>query len=242
MSAPAVSLREPSPALYIDTLVSGFPAKERDSRGMFFLQGAFDDSGSDLNAPFYVLAGFVANVGQWKRFSDRWQEKLDAEPSIVYFKMSEAMSLNEQFAGWPAAHRDQKIFELAEIIRDFVEMRVYCSLFRADFDAVVTKLIPRSEFCDPYFLCFHDVIFSVAGFLERGGVGRGNVDWRSRMCCQAVNSTLARRLLRASCVAVRWAAASCSGPAHGSRGGRSSSISSESRRRNSVPESRKGPP
>src|SRR4051812_21465009 len=111
-------------SMFVRSLVSGLPTDLRERRVMFFLQGAFDDSGSEPTSPFFVLAGFLANVGQWERFADAWQAKLRADPAIGYFKMSEAMGRYGEFDGWPRALRDQKVLELAEIIVPSVIARV----------------------------------------------------------------------------------------------------------------------
>ena len=54
----------PSPADYIDALVSGLATpEERERRPLMILQtGYFDDSGSDIGSRYYVLAGFLAPV------------------------------------------------------------------------------------------------------------------------------------------------------------------------------------
>ncbi len=86
---------------------------------MLLQTGYFDDSGSDAGSQWYVLAGFIAPIEEWKSFSAKWRATLDKETSLRYFKMSEAMSLEGLFKrGWTIPLRDQRIFELAEIIEE----------------------------------------------------------------------------------------------------------------------------
>jgi len=69
---------------------------------MMVLQACLDDSGEldqTIN-PVFVLAGFIAESESWASFSHDWHAALYAPPSIKYFKMAEAASLRDQFAGW----------------------------------------------------------------------------------------------------------------------------------------------
>jgi hypothetical protein len=112
---------------------------------MIMLQAYLDDSGSEPQAPHFVLGGFLANVGQWKRFSDLWKQKLDAEQAIDYFKMHEAMAFRGQFEDMQRPLQDQKIFELAEIAHDHIEARIDCVMPRAEFEEWVTPNAPIPE-------------------------------------------------------------------------------------------------
>jgi hypothetical protein len=56
------------------------------------LQGYFDDSGSHGGEGLYVLGGFLAPSVSWSRFNSEWQHVLNKDPTIAYFKMSEAIS------------------------------------------------------------------------------------------------------------------------------------------------------
>lgn len=58
---------------------------------MMLLQGYFDDSGSHGGEGIYVLGGFLAPSVSWPNFSAEWQNVLNKEPAIDYFKMSEAI-------------------------------------------------------------------------------------------------------------------------------------------------------
>jgi hypothetical protein len=83
------------------------------------LQGYFDDSGSDAGSKYYVLGGFIAAVEEWKAVSERWAKVRDKEPSLRYFKMSEAMAMDGQFkSGWTVRLRNQRIMEFVDIIQE----------------------------------------------------------------------------------------------------------------------------
>lgn len=166
----AVGCSESKPSDYVEALVSGLPTYARKGRLILVFQGFFDDSGSHANEPFYVLAGFVSTVDKWKVFSDEWQAKLDEFPGLRYFKMSEANAMAGQFrSGWNPQTRDQRVFELAEIIKKHAMVRVTSSLKRSDFEAFCTKIVDLPEINDPYFMCFYQLVFAINSFqLENG--------------------------------------------------------------------------
>jgi hypothetical protein len=136
------------------------------------LQGYFDDSGSSRREPVFVLAGFVSTVEKWQAFSDDWKAKLDESPSLDYFKMSEAAALSGEFGrGWNPALRDQRVFELAEIIARHALVRVDSWCYREPFDDIVRGIVSLPEFQDPYALLFYQLIFAVITYrLENDGV------------------------------------------------------------------------
>jgi hypothetical protein len=187
---------ESLPSDFIDALVAGLAPDEREGRLLMVIQtGYFDDSGSDAGSEYYVLAGFVAPVSDWKAFSAKWRVTLDKEPSIRYFKMSEAMAMDGLFKnGWTVPLRDQRIFELAEIIEELDPARIECFLKRSDFDNFVSGILPGRTFSDPYFMCFYHMILSIAAnaasipwnkdcdfiFDDQGSLGKNAVerwDW-----------------------------------------------------------------
>jgi hypothetical protein len=161
----AVIRAAPSPADYIDALVSGLatPA-ERERRPLMVSQtGYFDDSGSHFGSQWYVLAGFIASVEQWKTVSTKWAQVLDKEPSLSYFKMSEAMAMDGQFRrGWTVPLRDQRIMELVDVITELDPPRIECFLNRSVFNAFVKGILSGGSFNDPYFLLFYHLILSIA--------------------------------------------------------------------------------
>jgi hypothetical protein len=122
---------------------------------MILQTGYFDDSGSDVGSQCYVLAGFIASVEDWKAVSTKWAQTLDKEPSLRYFKMSEAMAMDGQFRnGWTVPLRNQRIIELVDIIAELDPPRIECFLKRSHFDTFVKGIIRGDAFSDPYFICF----------------------------------------------------------------------------------------
>src|SRR5271165_6315742 len=108
-----------SAADFVWALVSGLPSDQREKRRLMVLQVAADDSGSEPQQPFFVLAGFCAQASVWADFSDAWDEALKLPPRLESFKMAEANALRGQFdpeKGWNEERRDQRLDILVEII------------------------------------------------------------------------------------------------------------------------------
>ncbi|WP_338822085.1 hypothetical protein WDM22_38355 [Bradyrhizobium septentrionale] len=133
------------------------------------LQGYFDDSGSHAGSNWYVLGGFLSTAANWKLFSDAWQEALRKEPAIDYFKMNEARTLDGQFKGWPAALRDQRVIELAEVADKYSVARIAAVMRQEDFNQHIKGVSPWKELDDPYFMLFYQIIVLTANFLQKLG-------------------------------------------------------------------------
>jgi hypothetical protein len=86
--------------------------------------------------------------------------------------MSEAGSLKGEFRqGWNPALRDQRVFELAEIIAKHAMARVDSWCYREPFDATIRGILKdHPEFEDPYGILFYQLIFSIITFrLDNSG-------------------------------------------------------------------------
>jgi hypothetical protein len=158
---------------------------------MLMLQAYFDDSGSDVESQIFALAGFVCSVEGWKEFSSRWQATLNKEPRLAYFKMSEASALDGEFKrGWNPSLRNQRVFELADIISEYASARVDCAIMRAQFE-YFRRGLRGGAWADPYFICFYYVITVCLEYLlsldqeatcdfifdEQGAIGYHAIGW-----------------------------------------------------------------
>ena len=133
------------------------------------LQGYFDDSGSHGGDGLYVIGGFLAPDVSWARFIAEWQQALAKEPAIDYFKMSEAISLRGQFERWPAALRDQRVFELAEVTEKHAVARISAMVYKQDFDAHIKGASPWRELDSPYFLLYNQIVVLTINFIRELG-------------------------------------------------------------------------
>lgn len=83
------------------------------------LQAFVDDSASDADEQRLFMAGYLNYSEKWALFSEAWREELKVAPSIDYLKMSEANALADQFNGWDAKVRDEKLRSLVRVINHF---------------------------------------------------------------------------------------------------------------------------
>ena len=160
-----------APADFIDALVSGLATpEERERRPLMVLQtGYFDDSGSDHGSRWYVLAGFLATVDEWKAVANAWAKTLKRE-ELPYFKMSHAMALDGPFRrGWTPALRNKLILELVDVVTEINPWRVECFINRSLFEAFVKGILESEIFNDPYFMLFYQIVLSVCANAERLG-------------------------------------------------------------------------
>lgn len=124
-------------------LVSGLPSGARENRLLMHLQAFIDDSGSEPQSPAFVLAGYITSTARWSRFADEWRDTLNEPPGAAYFKASEAMSLRGEFSlrkGWTDAKRDERVIDLARIIRNHALVSLSATLRHHDWEGTIKKL------------------------------------------------------------------------------------------------------
>lgn len=126
----------------------GFARGALKQRKLLALQFYIDDSGKN-DPPVFVLAGFVASVDAWLAFHEDWKAALDRSPRLEFFKMSDANQCNGIFRGFSKAERDNKVLELASIIRNHVEFGVSIAIPHAAYDNVFKGRIMR-DYDTPY--------------------------------------------------------------------------------------------
>ena len=162
-----------SPSEAVWALVSGLPTGLREQRLVMALQLYIDDSGSNPESPYFVLAGFVSTTEKWARFSDDWKALLDGDPAreipaIDYFKASEADSLLGQFSrwrGWTERKRDVRVLEFASVARQAGLARVACAMRNDHFEKHI-KSLPyperRMSSDSPYSLLVYNLVLALA--------------------------------------------------------------------------------
>ena len=140
------------------------------------VQAYVDDSGS-TDGPVFVLGGFIANVEQWCAFSVDWNAALNQPPTANYFKMREAAWLNGQFdkrRGWTEEKRNERVIQLAGIIRKHAIVRIHAQIRHADFIQVIRdRRVPVRRFAvdSPYILLAENLILRVALNSSLLGIG-----------------------------------------------------------------------
>jgi hypothetical protein len=146
-----------APWTLLDSLVCGLPKTQRERRRIVILTAFSDDSGSDGTTPFFVLAGYVAEVERWNAFSEDWGMMLERQPRIEYFKMREAESRRGQFGGWSIEQAVAKQIQLAECIKRHARFGIGSFVSHRAYNAIMRDRLPPT--CDsPYWLCFMEIV------------------------------------------------------------------------------------
>jgi len=143
------------------------------------LKAYVDDSGSDGTGTPYFLAGFLMSSEHWEEFSDAWQLVCDQEPSIEYFKMTEAHSRTGQFARralFKPDSRDNKVHSLLEVIETTQPVGVYSAVDWPEF-RVSQKPFVSGSATDPYHCLVPWLLDSVMAWQKYEGIFPTPVDF-----------------------------------------------------------------
>ncbi len=165
-------------------LVCGFPLRLRKKRCIVVLHGYADDSGSDglrnendgsVSGNVFVLAGLVASAERWEYFSDRFEEICNESPQMPDFHMAEAWRIKGRYKWRDEQQRDSRIKPLVELIKQSAQYRVESVLAWPNYLRIVKGHVPPG-LDSPYFLLFHNVILSIASFMDKAAI-EGTADW-----------------------------------------------------------------
>jgi hypothetical protein len=185
----------------VRALVSGFTAEARGSRlAMTILQACIDDSRTRTTASdrIFMLAGLVSTYDAWADLADAWKAKLDEPPGLGYFKLSQALSLKDQFSqekGWTPELRDERLCELARIAKSHALCGISCYMPEGLYNDFVKSFARHKELKDPYFLCFYQIVDAITSardlfpptdgldyiFDEQQDIGKRAVHWWDRL-------------------------------------------------------------
>jgi hypothetical protein len=128
------------PCVWVRSLVSGLPHRERKRRLLLVLQILIDDSGrGQEHTTAFVLAGFIAPVRIWESFADEWDKALHASPKIDYFKSYEAYGFRKQFKGWTEDARDKKLLKLIAVIRKHYWSAIKLTVSGTELNQILQK-------------------------------------------------------------------------------------------------------
>lgn len=156
-------------SLRLLSLVSGFPEPKRSQRWLLMLQ-AFCDESLENDAGLFVMAGYVAPVQSWLKFSDEWQAvlSLDQKPfrPMTRFKMSE---MNHE-RGLRRAELFYRAIERHALAAFSVRIDVGAmrrAMVMAKWPVDLEKVHPMSK---PYYFAFRLIVNSLAKHQENLGL------------------------------------------------------------------------
>jgi hypothetical protein len=130
---------------YIGALVCGLPKAVRERVFLAMLVAYFDDSGSGKEGPVMVLAGWIARFTPWMDFSDRWEELLNETPRLGYFKLKEAIRLEEQFGRLKPKQRNDRVFRFCSTIEKYAGLGIVASFRWDDLKTAQAECPPEME-------------------------------------------------------------------------------------------------
>lgn len=140
------------------------------------LQLFVDDSGKADDSAVCVLAGYLSTAERWAAFSDEWADALRLPPAIDYFKMKEAMRLKDEFLGFDADQRDNRLRTLARIIARHA-MAGFISIIPSEpFVRIMRGWGDREYLNRPYFMLFHNIIVNCVRYADQSGLS-GKIDF-----------------------------------------------------------------
>jgi hypothetical protein len=133
-----------------------------------------DDSGNNKQGPAFILAGYVATVQQWVKFSDQWQMAMDLKPKLDIVKVQDALRRENHWGRLTAAQRDERLKRFAAIIHKHVRMAVVASASWEDLKRIEQEFFPkatvRKEKFNPYCALFNGLAADLIRNLKRWGI------------------------------------------------------------------------
>jgi hypothetical protein len=141
----------------------------RAGKVLIVLQAFIDDSASDSRHDRRLfLAGYLATVDVWERFSDDWAAVLSQPPVLRSLHMSGS------WAGFTAAQKEAKIDALVGVLAKYRPLSIECSISQRDYVEIVRPNAPY-DLRHPYFTCFMGILNGVSKLLYDEGLD-GPVD------------------------------------------------------------------
>jgi hypothetical protein len=113
------------------------------------LQAYFDESTKD---GYYVVGGYVAPIGVWRRWNDSWNTQLKKKPILGFFRSTDAMALKGQFTHFHEDQRNERVLALAETLptENFFGVHAYTKI--EDFNRLFSSRF-KGSVIDPFYIC-----------------------------------------------------------------------------------------
>jgi hypothetical protein len=125
----------------------------------------FDESGTHAGSPVSVMAGFVGDARQWRKFEKR-AAKLFRRFRVDVFHTIDVRRTDKDFAGWTVDRKIEFLDEFQHIINDTLQSGVSSVIRDADYQYYVDLRWPKktrhdSKYAIMFRGCLSQIIDSV---------------------------------------------------------------------------------
>lgn len=155
---PVVCLSQGEASRRVRSLMCGYAKAVRERRVLVMLKSYVDDSGSNPEPnSVFVLAGYLMEEPRWEDFAERWDAQLRRPFAVDYCRMSDAEAGDGPFEGMDRIHRNRKVKDLAEVIRDCHPSALSVVMTWKDYIAHIKGQVdPRLD--NPYAVLFFKML------------------------------------------------------------------------------------
>lgn len=176
------------PHEYIEALgIAAFGSQE-GIRLMAFLRAYLDASGTVDDSPFLVMAGYVAPIMQWVKFTKRWAKVL-LDEGLSHWHMVDFNGRAGEYCGWSDKQCQRVYAKLIRIITKHVSVGVVIAIdVKAYSEIIIGKELSQRFGTNPYQCCVAACIMEInrwatenvmtqriAYTLERGDKGQKKI-------------------------------------------------------------------
>lgn len=120
------------PSDFIGELCIALAHRWEPERRFMVITGYLDESGTHGGATLSVMAGFIADARQWRKFEKR-AGKLFARYRVDVFHTIDVRRTDKDFAGWPVDRKITFLDEFHHIINETLEHGVAAVLREEDY-------------------------------------------------------------------------------------------------------------
>jgi len=112
-----------------------FSSAWHGGRSVLLMKAFLDESGTDRGAPVTVVAGCIASVEKWGRFTER-MAAINGAKGIPSFHMSECTGGGGAYKSWTLKDRMDCVKECIGVLHDTVEHFVAACVINKDWNAL----------------------------------------------------------------------------------------------------------
>jgi len=158
------------PHEYIDALICGYASADRARKVLVMLQIYLDDSESNIEDKWFVLAGYLGAASDWSAFANDWDQALRESPAL------HALHMTKSFYDFSEEERHAKLLRLARVVRKFDLTSFSCSVNAKCFNEVL-KPVVVPPMTHPFFIAFYWTFSFVLHVLRVTKPEQGTIDF-----------------------------------------------------------------